>query len=254
MAPALAMAGAAPQTVNGLVKAGLQGALSAAAAAARPGSTAAQRWAVRTADPLDTIAIKTTVERDRALFREGEQADNVFEVTCGTIRVFKLLPDGRRQIVGFLEPGDFLGLSFNETYLYTAEAVTPAMLRRFPRRKLETLMDENPAIHRRLLAITANELLSAQDQMVLLGRKTAKEKLCTFLLRLSRAAARQGLNPTRLNMPMGRNDIADYLGLTIETVSRTFTCLKTVGLIRLLECHRVELTDLDAITDLADAA
>ncbi len=104
------------------------------------------------------------------------------------------------------------------------------------------------------MAITANELLTAQDQMVLLGRKSAKEKLCTFLMNLSRKAARRGLNGTRITMPMGRADIADYLGLTIETVSRTITCLKTAGLIRLLDNHKVELSDPDAIAELADAA
>ena len=104
------------------------------------------------------------------------------------------------------------------------------------------------------MAITANELLAAQDQMVLLGRKSAKEKLCTFLMNLSRKAARRGLNGVRITMPMGRADIADYLGLTIETVSRTITCLKTAGLIRLLDNHKVELSDPDAIAELADAA
>ncbi|EWY39355.1 transcriptional regulator [Skermanella stibiiresistens SB22] len=188
------------------------------------------------------------------MFREGEHAENVFEVTSGTIRVFKLLPDGRRQIIGFVEAGDFLGLSFNDTYLYTAEAVTTAAVRRFPRRRMETLIDENPIIRRRLLAVTANELLTAQEQMVLLGRKTAKEKLCTFLLSLSRKAARRGLCDTRVSMPMGRADIADYLGLTIETVSRTITCLKTAGLIRLLDGHKIELTDLDTIAEMAEAA
>ena len=155
------------------------------------------RWGQRPADPLDAIATPAALERDQPLFREGESADNVFEVTSGTIRVFKLLPDGRRQIIGFLEAGDFLGLSFNENYLYTAEAVTPASVRRFSRRRLDALIDENQEVRRRLMAITANELLTAQDQMVLLGRKTAKEKLCTFLMNLSRKAARRGLNGTQ---------------------------------------------------------
>ena len=212
------------------------------------------RWGMRAADPLDAIATLTTLERDQPLFREGEHAESVFEVTSGTIRVFKLLPDGRRQIIGFLEAGDFLGLSFNETYLYSAEAVTSASVRRFSRRRLDALIDENLEVRRRLMAVTANELLTAQDQMVLLGRKTAKEKLCTFLMNLSRRAARRGLSGTRVTMPMGRADIADYLGLTIETVSRTITCLKTAGLIRLLDNHKVEMTDPDAIAELADAA
>jgi CRP/FNR family transcriptional regulator len=247
MATALAIAGAATAGIEAFVPSALH-------ASPRTQWAANGRWGQRAADPLDAIATPAALERDQPLFREGESADNVFEVTSGTIRVFKLLPDGRRQIIGFLEAGDFLGLSFNENYLYTAEAVTPASVRRFSRRRLDALIDENQEVRRRLMAITANELLTAQDQMVLLGRKSAKEKLCTFLMGLSRKAARRGLSDTRITMPMGRADIADYLGLTIETVSRTITCLKTAGLIRLLENHKVELADVDAITELADAA
>jgi CRP/FNR family transcriptional regulator len=247
MAPALAIANvnATPVTLGGLV----QARRNATTTPVNP-----SRWTMRPSDALDEIASIATVERDLPLFREGEHAENVFEVTSGTIRVFKLLPDGRRQIIGFVEAGDFLGLSFNDTYLYTAEAVTTAAVRRFPRRRMETLIDENPIVRRRLLAVTANELLTAQEQMVLLGRKTAKEKLCTFLLSLSRKAAKRGLCDTRISMPMGRADIADYLGLTIETVSRTITCLKTAGLIRLLDGHKIELTDLDTIAEMAEAA
>jgi CRP/FNR family transcriptional regulator len=203
-------------------------------------------------DPLDAIATLTYVDRDRAIFRETDPADSVYQVVTGVVRIYKMLADGRRQIIGFLEPGDFLGLSFNETFLYTAEAVTTASLRRFNRHKLEALLDQQPNLHRLLLAITANELVTAQDQMLMLGRKTAKEKICTFLIQLSAKAVRRGLGGNRINMPMNRTDIADYLGLTIETVSRTFTALKTGGLIRLLDGHRIELTDSAAITELAE--
>lgn len=257
MAPALAIADTAPAAASATIGSMVQarrhaGGLSSPPPSWTPGTAA--RWAVNPSDPLDAIASVATLDRDAPLFREGDHAENVFEVMSGTIRVFKLLPDGRRQIIGFLEAGDFLGLSFNDTYLYTAEAVTMAAVRRFPRRRLEALIDENPVVRRRLLAVTANELLTAQEQMVLLGRKSAKEKLCTFLMTLSRKAAKRGLSDTRLTMPMGRSDIADYLGLTIETVSRTITCLKTAGLIRLLEGHKIELADPDAISDLSDAA
>ena len=175
---ALAIAGAATAGIEAFVPSALH-------ASPRTQWAANGRWGQRPADPLDAIATPAALDRDQPLFREGESADNVFEVTSGTIRVFKLLPDGRRQIIGFLEAGDFLGLSFNENYLYTAEAVTPASVRRFSRRRLDALIDENMEVRRRLMAITANELLTAQDQMVLLGRKTAKEKLCTFLMNLS---------------------------------------------------------------------
>jgi CRP/FNR family transcriptional regulator, anaerobic regulatory protein len=173
-------------------------------------------------------------------------------VVRGLVRLHKLLPDGRRQIVGFLEAGDYLGLTFSGTFLFSAEAVTETVVRRIPCARFNAVLDAHPALQRRLLAMATTELVAAQDQILLLGRKTAQEKLCSFLLMVSRRRARRGLAPETLRLPMPRGDIADYLGLTMETVSRVMTQLKTKGIIRLRDEHRVELTDLAALAGLAD--
>jgi len=192
------------------------------------------------------------VEVGQTIFAEGDAADALFNVTAGTIKLYKLLPDGRRQITGFLVTGDFLGLALNESYAYSAETVTPTTLCRFPRRKMEALLDEFPKMQRRLFSMASNELAAAQDQMLLLGRKTAREKICTFLLMLSQRATRRGHKENPVSVPMSRADIADYLGLTTETVSRTFTQLKTSGAICLQEGNRIQIVDMDGINDMAE--
>ena len=199
-------------------------------------------------------AIVSTVELSPGdpLFDEGESAGHVFNVTAGAVKIYKLLADGRRQMTGFLFPGDFLGLANEETYAYSAEAVTYCTLCRFPRRKLEELLESFPKMERRLLGMASHELAVAQEQMLLLGRKTAREKIASFLLMLSKRAVQRGQKPNPVSVPMSRNDIGDYLGLTTETVSRTFTYLRQRGSIVLLNGGKVDLADraqLEAISE-----
>ena len=192
------------------------------------------------------------LETHKTLFNEGDEANSVYNVTAGTMKLYKLLPDGRRQITGFLFTGDFLGLSMLDRYAYSAEAVTPVSLCQFPRRQIEQLLHEFPKLQQRLFTMASNELEAAQDQMLLLGRKTAKEKVASFLLGLSRRLARRGQKDNPVPIPMSRSDIADYLGLTTETVSRTFTALKSKQVIQLLEGNKVDLAQRDVLLDLAD--
>ncbi len=181
---------------------------------------------------------------------EGEPATHFFNVVEGAVKVFKLMPDGRRQITGFLFAGDLLGLAFNDTYTYSAEAISPVKLCRFPRRQLERLLDAFPKMERRLLAMASNELAAAQEQMMLLGRKTAHERIASFLLSLARREARHGAGDNVM-LPMTRTDIADYLGLTTETASRVFTSLKKRGYIELEAGGRVRLADRDTLEEIA---
>lgn len=201
---------------------------------------------------LASIVTSLEVPVRGPIIDEGESADYLFNVTGGAVKLFKLLADGRRQITGFLFPGDFLGIAMNETYAYSAEAVSPVKLCRFPRQKLEDLLDRFPHLEKRLLGMASNELAQAQDQMLLLGRKTAKEKLCSFLLSLAKRAERRGDEPGPIYVPMSRADIGDYLGLTTETVSRTFTNLKRDGVVRLREGGMVEIPDYDILEELSD--
>jgi CRP/FNR family transcriptional regulator len=174
---------------------------------------------------------------DETVFLEDDPADDVYEVTEGVVRLCKLLPDGRRAIVGFLYPGELAGLASGGRYPLTAEAVTPVAVRSCPRRALDRAANCSPDVQRHLSALLWRELEAAQARLVLLGRMSAIERVASFLVTLSRRE--HGAN--RLRLPMSRLDIADYIGLTIETVSRTLTQLKRQGIIALPNPHEVIL-------------
>jgi CRP/FNR family transcriptional regulator, anaerobic regulatory protein len=201
---------------------------------------------------LAAIMRTVDVEPHYAIFHEADSAEYVYNVTTGTVKVYKLLGDGRRQVTGFLFAGDFLGLTHNDVYAYSAEALAPTTLCRFPRRKLEALLDEMPNLEQRLLAMASHELAAAQDQMVLLGRKSARERVVSFILMLSNSAARHGRPSDPVFLPMSRSDIADYLGLTIETVSRTLTRLRKQGLIELLDEKQIRLSKQHELGEIAE--
>lgn len=201
---------------------------------------------------IDSIAVRLSFAPGQTIFDEGEPARHVFNVTEGAVKVFKLLADGRRQVTGFLFAGDFLGLASGEAYAYSAEALAKTKLCRFPRRELDRMLQRFPEMERRLLEIAGHELAEAQDQMLLLGRKTARERIASFLLNLSRRAKAGGRQANPLHLPMSRSDIADYLGLTTETVSRTITKLRGEALIELQEGGFVKLLDRDALAQAAE--
>ncbi|MBU0724778.1 MAG: helix-turn-helix domain-containing protein [Alphaproteobacteria bacterium] len=181
---------------------------------------------------------------------EGEPATYLFNVTSGTVKLYRLLADGRRQIVGFLSAGDFIGIAVDDCYLYSAETVTPVTVCRFPRVRFKALLENYPALEKRLFLMARHELVAAQDQILLLGRKTAKERIASFLMTVKRHGT--GTGDPVLVLPMSRSDIADYLGLTIETVSRTFTQFRQEGLIRLDGVSNVVLLQPDALAELAE--
>jgi CRP/FNR family transcriptional regulator len=179
----------------------------------------------------------------QALFEENDEAQYAYSLVEGTIRLYKLLPDGRRQITGFSISGDFLGLSSGGRYAYSAEAVSGATLCRFKRSDLQRLFERFPAMERRALSMANDELAAAQDQMLLLGRKTPTEKISSFLLTLSKRLDRVGRKGDILELPMKRADVADFLGLTVETVSRTFSKLRDKRIIALPTPDQVRLLD-----------
>lgn len=196
---------------------------------------------------VGSIAHPRKLEAGRQLFQEGDPADDVFTLTEGMLKLYKLMPDGRRQITGFMIPGDFIGLAYAESYIYSAEAVVPTHACRFRRTALLEKMADYPELEHRLLSLAGNELAAAQAQMLLLGRKSARERLASFLLGL---AERRGLAPGEsMELPMSRSDIADFLGLTIETVSRVFTAMRKDRLLALPDKHSVRILDLDGLRD-----
>ena len=201
---------------------------------------------------LDAILQHTTLSSGDILFDEGEPAKNVYNLTQGCLKLYKLLPDGRRQVTGFLFAGDFVGLANSDDYIYSAEAVSDVALCRFEKGKLEHLMNEHTNLEKRLLGLARFELAEAQEQILLLGRKTAMERIASFVLMLSDRAVRRGEASNPVELPMSRNDIGDYLGLTTETVSRTLTRLRKNGAISLETDRSISVNERDALSDIAD--
>lgn len=236
-------------------------AMLALAAAREPcASCGARAYSVCSAIPdedlakLALAAVPQDIELGAGFMAEGEPAQHFFNITEGTARLFKLLPDGRRQIVGFARPGHFLGLASSAAYTVSAEAVEPVRLCRFPRARLYTLVGQFPALERRLLETAGNELAAAQEGMMLLGRKTARERVASFLVGWAAGGRPCAPLARRLHLPMPRGDMADYLGLTIETVSRTLTRLRKEGLIAMPTPTDLELLAPEALMSVATGA
>jgi len=183
----------------------------------------------------DVAGTPIVMTKGEELFAEGDDAEYFYQVVSGTIRSYKLLSDGRRQIDAFHLPGDIFGLEAGAEHRFSAEAVGNATVLAFRRCRLASLSQSDPAFGEKVMSATLRNLQRAQDHMLLLGRKTAQEKIATFLLDM---AERISDDDERFELPMQRSDIADHLGLTIETVSRTLTQFARSGLIRLLPAGR----------------
>lgn len=180
---------------------------------------------------LNKISTAAKLEAGGTVFYEGDDSTYLFNIVRGSVRLSKLLPDGRRQVTGFLFPGDFLGLSIAGVYPYTAETLAPTELCRFDRTSLTRMLDRFPKVEHQLLSLASNELAQAQDHIMVLGRKTASERIATVLLKLVDRIGKRGNGGCDLDLPMTRSDLADYTGLTTETVSRTLSHLKKQGVI-----------------------
>jgi CRP-like cAMP-binding protein len=192
---------------------------------------------------LERIGTRRSFDRDDEIYAEGDTSDSWCRVVSGFVRLCKLLPDGRRHIAEFCFAGDCFGLGGGEERSFSAEAINDVILMRFPLRATERLIDETPQLARQLCEMTLRDLAHAQSRMLLLGRMTASERVASFLLEM---AERRDAQHT-LDLPMQRTDIADYLGLTIETVCRTLTAFKRAGAIVIPNAHRIEFCDRGAL-------
>lgn len=201
---------------------------------------------------------RVTVPAGRCFIREGAPAHDFYVLAGGRAKLFSLMPDGRRQVMGFAELGDFLGLASSDTYAFTAEALGDVTLCRFPHSSIDRLVERFPRLRGRLQQEASSELVKMQARLMLLGRKTARERLASFLVeqaspcRLHGQELRDGHAPLTLPLPMSRTDIADYLGLTIETVSRTFGLFRKEGLITVQGASSVTLLAPGTLSDMAN--
>lgn len=199
------------------------------------------------------MTAEVLAQPSEVLIYEDDPAKYVFIVKHGVVRLSKMLADGRRQITGFLYPGDFLGLGHGDTYGYSAEGVTALTLCRIERSRLAQLLAAAPKLEHRMVAIASNELARAQEQLLTLGRKTARERIAHFLTQLVAECEKRQLRIDPLELPMTRVDIADYLGLTIETVSRTFTKLAQEDVITLETPQLVHIINRERLARISEA-
>jgi CRP/FNR family nitrogen fixation transcriptional regulator len=191
-------------------------------------------------DLLEQFGTTVSLRREQEIHGQGEEASSCYRVLAGCVRMVKLMEDGRRQIGEFLMAGDLFGFDALETHDFAAEAVSDVVLRRYPRRMVEALADSNAILARRLRDRTSVSLRMAHTRLLLLGRKTASERIATFLLEMAERLP-QG-RASVLEMPMSRTDMADHLGLTIETVCRVLAQLRRDGTIA-IERSSIEIHD-----------
>ncbi|RTL50678.1 MAG: cyclic nucleotide-binding domain-containing protein [Bradyrhizobiaceae bacterium] len=183
------------------------------------------------------VVTEYSYKRGEEIYGEDEPADYVYQVVSGAVRTYKLLNDGRRQIGSFHLPGDMFGLESASIHRLTAEAIVETTVRLVKRRNLEALAGTDVSVAHRLWTMTASDLRHAEDHMLLLGRKTALERVATFLLEMDRRLAVAGM----MALPMCRRDIGDYLGLTLETISRTLSQLHSQGILEFSGARQIVL-------------
>ena len=202
------------------------------------------------AQSLDHASLRR-VEAKGFLFTEGDPISHVYRIETGAIALVRVLADGRRQVMGFAYPGDLIGLGVEDEHAMNAQALKPTRVRCLPVSSVRQSTTNDPTLGFMLYEALARELAATRDLMLTTGHRTAAERLAGFLAAFSRRNERNGKDATILQLPMSRSDIGDFLGLTIETVSRTFTKFKAMGLIELRQGNEVKIIDRVALEKLA---
>lgn len=192
------------------------------------------------------------IQRNDHLYRPGDRLGCIYAVRSGSIKTYTLTNDGQEQITGFHLPGELLGLdAISEgQHPCAAKALETTSICEIPFDQLETLASRIPSLQHQLFRLMSRELQADEHFMMLLGKKASDERLASFLLGLSGRFRQRGYSPTEFNLSMSRNDIANYLGLAVETVSRLFSRFQTAGLIR-VQRKLVVIEDLDGLRDVA---
>ncbi len=202
-------------------------------------------WGKELAEAIDFIGSPMSFSRDSEIYSEGEPADYLYKVVSGTVRTYKVLADGRRQVGGFYLAGDIFGMETTDEHTFWAEAITACDVLVIKRSALVALAARDHDVAGQLWTITGKELHRVQDHIMLLV-KSAQERVAAFLLEMSQRVS----TGDAVELPMSRQDIADYLGLTIETVSRTLTLLVNASTIELSSSRRIVLRNRPALSRL----
>lgn len=202
---------------------------------------------------LEEIKYYRSFQAGQTVIWSGDRMDFVASVVTGIATLTQTMEDGRRQMVGLLLPSDFLGRPGRATTAYDVTAVTDLVMCCFRKRPFEEMITTTPAVSQRLLEMTLDELDAAREWMLLLGRKTAREKIASLVAIIARRDASLRLRPAKgklsFDLPLTREAMADYLGLTLETVSRQISALRREGVIELEGKRRVTIPDFDRLQD-----
>ncbi len=196
---------------------------------------------------IDAFGTVVLVGRDQEIFAEGDSSEFCYRVVAGSVRLVKLMADGRRQIAEFQLPHVLFGFEVCDLRYLAAEAVVDTTLIRYPRRRIEALAEKNPEFARYLREMSSGSLRRAHERMLLLARKSAPERVATFLEEM---AERTGDEAATVELPMSRLDIADYLGLTLETVSRVLNRLHRDHVITLSSATHIQLGDRGTLREM----
>lgn len=187
-----------------------------------------------------------------SLFLEGNEANQVYEIVRGAVCCFRVLADGRRQVISFAYPGDLIGLEHGRHYRFSCEATCATQVNLTTKAQIYRLANEKPEYGRRMLESTGEHMTRMLDHFVLLGCKSALEKVASFLLSVARRCADEDALSVIVLLPMTRADIADYLGMTNETVSRCLSKLKACGVIDLPQPQTVVIHDIGELETLGE--
>ena len=204
--------------------------------------------------PEEKLRIFSEISKEKefkdkeTIFLQQEDAKNLYNITKGNIKIYRLLSDGRIQIIGFLYPGDFFGSYKKGRYNYSAEAIGEVRTCVFNQEILDSYLEKNMNLAKELLHMTSHELTLAQDRMEVLGKMNANERIAKFFLNISEQRSRIGWQSNPVSLPMTRQDIADYLGLTLETVSREITRFKTSNIIKLINTKQIFIVDKEKLS------
>lgn len=192
------------------------------------------------------------LEAKEHLFTEGDVRSHLYLVEAGVVCLYKVLPDGRRQVLGFAYPGDLVGLGPTGEHQFNAQATQPSRVRSMSWGTVQQVARHDPSLGIKLYEMISQELAAAHDLLLTTGQRTAIERVAAFLLAMVNRSRRRGGDPAIIDLPMTRSDIGDFLGLTIETVSRTFTKLRHLEIIDLAQCNRVRVLDMKALERVAE--
>lgn len=201
-------------------------------------------------DKLEEYADQTKCNAGDYLFRQNAPSDNVYNVISGTVAIERVSNNGKRQVVSFLFPGDFLGITNSAHYDCAVRCLTKTELYKFNRKRLYSLAEELPHLKTNIAEISSRIFNRILDQLYILGQKKAHERLCFLFIQLLERLP--GARPDRIELYMTRQDMADYLGLTIETVSRSLAKLKADGLIAFPQLNVLQILDTKRVSELAD--